>query len=76
MLLDAGADINSTAGGVTVLARAAYNSNLGLVKMLIRRGADPKGRYAANNMSYVRVARKQGHEDIAQYLEGLGVQDS
>lgn len=74
LLLDAGADINCTYHSGTPLTRAVYNGNLGLVELLIAKGSDPNAR--SENQSCIELAREQGHENIAQYLAGLGVEDS
>jgi ankyrin repeat protein len=74
MLLDAGADINyKYCGSATALGRAVFNGNLGLVKLLMDRRADPIGQRLSDGQSLVECALERGHKDIAKYLEDAGV---
>jgi hypothetical protein len=47
-----------------------FNGNLGLVKLLIERGADPAG-IGGENDSMLSIARSGGQVEIKQYLETL-----
>jgi ankyrin repeat protein len=77
LLLDNGADIHARSGDATkyatVLGRAVYNGNLGMVKILIERGADPVDQRFSDGKSLVNVALEQGHPHTARYLEEIGV---
>ncbi|EXJ75920.1 uncharacterized protein A1O5_00428 [Cladophialophora psammophila CBS 110553] len=81
LLLDNGADIHARAGDenayYTVLGRAVFNGNLGMVKHLIERGADPVDQrplVGGSLKSLVNVAIEGGHYHTARYLEEMGVQ--
>jgi ankyrin repeat protein len=76
MLLDAGAyiDYRYSNGSATALGRAVFNGNLGLVKLLMDRRADPVGSRFGDGQSLVDCALEQGHKDIAKYLEDAGVE--
>ena len=71
MLLDAGADINCEVAkwGATAMSHAVYNGNLGLVKMLIGKGADPMQTFESKPL--VSHALEQGHTEsqIFEYHE-------
>lgn len=70
LLLEAGAPVNAQqAGGYTALHSAAMHGDVGLVRLLIEHGADTaladdRGDTAAD------YARKGGHAEIAEELEG------
>lgn len=73
MLINAGADLNARTGTATVLSRAVYNGNLGLVKMLVeQKGADPRER-VLEAKDLLTHAREQNHVQIAEYLSSIGV---
>ena len=69
-LLDAGADVNSDAGGNTVMMGAAFKGYLGMVKKLLEKGADPTLRNA-QGMDAHDFAAQFGQAEVAAYLRTL-----
>jgi len=71
-LAGSGADVNYRYKGYSPLLTAAANGHLEIVKMLMARGADAQAR-TDDGKSAVGLAEQRGHQEVADYLRGLGV---
>jgi ankyrin repeat protein len=68
-LIKSGADV-SAAGkdGGTALMLAATSGDAEIVKELLSAGANVAGRYTSNGETALVLAKRAGHDDIAQLL--------
>ncbi|KAH7171261.1 ankyrin repeat-containing domain protein [Dactylonectria macrodidyma] len=74
VLLDAGLDPEARmVTGYTPLFRACYNGHLGMVKLLLERGADPNAKLANEDegSTLTDVAAAKGHKEIAALSRGV-----
>jgi len=68
-LLEHGADVNATANdGATALMLAASSGDTASVRALVRKGADPSGRYIRTGETALMLAKKKNHDDIVNLL--------
>ncbi|MBF2005679.1 MAG: ankyrin repeat domain-containing protein [Chlorogloeopsis fritschii C42_A2020_084] len=69
-LIRAGSDINLKSAIFTPLIAASYSGHLGIVKKLIKHGANPK-MSIGTELDALAYAQEGGHEDIITFLQNL-----
>jgi ankyrin repeat protein len=67
-LLEAGADVNSSEGGVSPLFLAATEGCLEVVQILIRSGADVNIKNSTEGLTALQAAAHNGHLEVVKYL--------
>jgi ankyrin repeat protein len=69
--IKSGADVNAAdADGGTALMLAATSGDAEIVKELLSTGANISGRYKSSGETALALAKRAGHDDIAELLAG------
>ncbi len=71
VLLDAGADVNQNIGGFSALTTAVEKGNIGILKLLINKGADQKNIQNAFVVAAKKSSRRDAFFDVAAEQTGF-----